>query len=53
MALLQQVLHEALNGSIPKTSSSLATASRGAGEGLLVWIATEDNSVRAEHLQPQ
>ena len=45
MALLQQALQEALDGSIPKTASPLATASRTAAEGL---IATEGNSVRAE-----
>ena len=49
MALLQQALQEALDGSIPKTSSPLAIASRKAAEDLLVWIATEDNSVCAEH----
>ena len=48
MALLQQALQEALDGSIPKTASPLATASRTAAEGLLAWIATEGNSVRAE-----
>ena len=48
MTLLQQALHEALDGSIPKTSP-LVTASHKAPEDLLVWIATEDNGVCAEH----
>ena len=48
MALLQQALQEALDGSIPKTASPLATAPCTAAEGLLAWIATEGNSVRAE-----
>lgn len=48
MALLQQALHEAIEGGIPKTSSPLATACCKTAEDLLVWIATEGNSARAE-----
>ena len=48
MALLQQALHEALDASIPKTSSLLAVASCSAAEDLLRWVTLESNAARSE-----
>lgn len=48
MALLQQALREALDASIPKTSSPLAVASRRAAEDLLRWVTLESNAAISE-----
>ena len=50
MALLQQALREALDASIPKTSSPLAVASHSAAEDLLRWVTLESNAARSERL---